>query len=95
MIRLLGRILFLLILAAVFYAVVRWVWLPSNLVWAQNAYAMAVNGTWGVWESAGAFCAYWFYALWGRSVLVISLTGAWIALLWVLIIRDQFEEKNA
>lgn len=69
-----ARAFALLGLGALMALFVYWVRMPQNLLWANNGYAMAMNGTWGFWESAIAI---------DRCLLVLCAVGARGVCHWV------------
>ncbi|SFF33983.1 hypothetical protein SAMN04489711_1393 [Paracidovorax wautersii] len=76
------RGLFLGILTAVFAMVVWYVWRPSHLVWARNAYAMTQAGAWDGWEGFIALLAYWFFELRGRAIVTVLAMVLWCLSAW-------------
>lgn len=57
-----------------------WLWLPQHVVWARNAYAMSLAGVYEGAATIGASIAYWFIALYGRTV--VSVAFLLIAIAW-------------
>lgn len=82
------RVFFLAALAAALAMAVWYVWRPSHLVWARNAYAMTQAGAWEGWEGFSALLVYWFFELRGRTVVALLSMLTWFLSAWSVLGRE-------
>jgi len=82
--------LWLIALAFVLAVMVWYLWRPSHVVWARNAYGMAQVGAWEGLQGFSAYVLFWFFHLRGRTVVAVLSIALWIWVFWRLFGRRIF-----